>query len=95
MTDHPYVPLGFPLTNLPRPGEPVSSLMVHDTVFPLLRGSRALTTAVSVGVRTGALNSEGASWALALIEGMLEGALHVLQRWEETQGRAPGAENDE
>ena len=23
---HPYSPLGYPLTNLPRPGKPVSSL---------------------------------------------------------------------
>ena len=51
--DHPYSPLGYPLTNLPRPGKPVSSLLVHDTVHPLLHGARALVTAVSVGLRTG------------------------------------------
>ena len=31
-TDNPYSPLGYPLTNLPRPGKPVSSLLVRDTV---------------------------------------------------------------
>ena len=32
MTDNPYDPLGFPLPNLPRPGKPVSSLTLLDTV---------------------------------------------------------------
>jgi hypothetical protein len=92
---HPYSPLGYPLTNLPRPGKPVSSLTVYDTVYPLLHGARALLTAVSVSLRTEDLNPERASWALALIEGQLECALHILQRWEETQHRAPGAAGDE
>ena len=82
---HPYSPLGFPLTNLPRPGTPVSSLLVYDTVYPLLHGARALITAVQVSLRTHDLDSERASWALALIEGQLESAFHILQRWEETQ----------
>jgi hypothetical protein len=89
---HPYSPLGYPLTNLPRPGKPVSSLLVRDTVYPLLHGARALTTAVQASLTTGDLDAERASWALALIEGSLENALHILQRWEETQGRASGAE---
>ena len=85
---HPYVPLGFPLTNLPRPGKPVSSLTVYDTVYPLLIGARALLIAVEVSLRTEDLTQERASWALALIEGHLESALHILQRWEATQDTA-------
>jgi phage gp46-like protein len=73
------------LTNLPRPGKPVSALLVYDTVYPLLKGAKALTTAVQVSLTTGDLDAERASWALALIEGHLESALHILQRWEETQ----------
>jgi hypothetical protein len=92
---HPYTPLGYPLTNLPRPGKPVSSMLVKDTVQPLLHGASALTIAVSASLRTGDLDGERASWALALIEGSLENALHILQRWEETQGRAPGAVDDD
>ncbi|HEY5865868.1 MAG TPA: hypothetical protein VI542_10040 [Candidatus Tectomicrobia bacterium] len=92
---HPYIPLGFPLTHLPRPGKPVSSLTLLDTVQPLLHRARALTTAVGVSLGTGDLDSERASWALALIEGQLENALHILQRWEETQDRATSAEDAE
>lgn len=85
---HPYSPLGYPLTNLPRPGKPVSALLVCDTVYPLLKGAKALTTAVQVSLQTNDLDAERASWALALIEGHLENALHILQRWEETQDTA-------
>lgn len=95
--DNPYSPLGYPFVNLPRPGKLVSSLTVYDTVYPLLRGARACLTAVGVSLRTEDLTPERASWALALIEGQLETALHVLQRWEETQERMqeePAARTD-
>jgi hypothetical protein len=91
-TEHPYHPLGYPFVNLPRPGKPVSAVTVYDTVYPLLIGARALLTAVQVSLRTEDLNPERASWALALIEGQVETALHVLQRWEATQqGTGPTA----
>ena len=93
--DNPYSPLGYPLTNLPRPEKPVSSLTVYDTVYPLLHGARALLTAVGVSLRTEDLTQERASWALALIEGQLESALHILQRWEETQDMTRQEDDDE
>ena len=68
---------------------------MHDTVYPLLHGARALTIAVGVSLRTHDLDPDRASWALVLIEGQLESALHILQRWEETQDRASGAEDDD
>lgn len=94
-TDNPYSPLGYPLTNLPRPGTPVSSLLVYDAVYPLLHGVRALLTAVGVSLQTEDLTPERASWALALIEGQVVSALHILQRWEATQDRAHDAEGDD
>lgn len=86
-TEHPYSPLGYPFANIPRPGKPVTALTVYDTVYPLLHGARACLKAVEGSLRTGDLDNERASWALALIEGQLETALHVLERWEETQDR--------
>lgn len=86
MTDNPYSPLGYPLTNLPSPGKPVSSLLLLDTVQPLLHGAKALTLAVCVALRTGDLTPARASWGIEMIAGQLESALHILERWEETQG---------
>jgi hypothetical protein len=87
--DNPYSPLGFPLTNLPCPGQPIDGLTLYDTLNPLLHGPRALTIGIIVSLRTGDLDPERASWALATIEGLLESAHHLLQRFDQAQDPVP------
>jgi hypothetical protein len=87
-----YVELGFPLTNMPQPGQGVTPLDLANTVWPLVHGTRALLTALSVALETEDIDGQEASAALQLLAGHLETAMSLLQRWRDSTRRAPDAD---
>jgi hypothetical protein len=98
-----YTELGYPLANLPVPGDAVTSLDMVNTVEPLLSGALAILMALNVAFVGRSLTTEEASDAFCLLEGHLETALHILKRWQETKGinaragapsDAPGEDDD-
>ena len=89
-----YSELGFPLTNIPRPGQTVTPLDLSNTVWPLLQGTRALLSALSVALHTEDIDGQQGSAALELLEGHLETAMYLLNRWRKTPQTPAGVEGE-
>jgi hypothetical protein len=84
-----YAELGFPLTNIPQPGETITPLDLANTVWPLLKGTRALLSALSVALHTHDIDGQQGSAALNLLEGQLETVMYLLNRWHDATRHAP------
>ena len=84
-----YAELGFPLTNIPQPGQAVTPLDVSNTVWPLLEGTTVLLHALSVALHTDDIDSQQGSAALAILAGHLETAMSLLHRWDDARRHAP------
>jgi hypothetical protein len=89
-----YHEFGFPLANIPRPDRAITPIDLWDTVWPLLEGTRVLLSALSVALQTNDVDQQQGSAALNLLEGHLETAMHLLNRWRETPQTPAGVEGE-
>lgn len=77
-----YDGLGYPLGQLPGPGQPITEMGFWDTIWPLLEGVHILLRAVGVALETEDITGKQANTAIAMLDGHLATAMHLLNRWE-------------
>ena len=70
-----------PFAELPDLGEPVTSMVLADSVRPLVAGAYSLTMALGEVSREGLLTAEEMHEGLVLLTGVLGLADEVLDRW--------------
>jgi hypothetical protein len=85
-----YEEFGYPLANLPVPGQAITEADLLDTVWPLIKGTRVLLSALGVALKTGDVTSEEGGEAIELLDGNLENAMHILQRFDASAARRRG-----
>ena len=89
-----YAVFGFPLANLSGPDQAITKGDLWDTVWPLLEGTQYLLRALGVALVTEDITGEQANTAIALLEGHVATALHILNRWSEKPGTPAGVEGE-
>lgn len=85
-----YTVFGFPLANLPGPGQAITQIDLRDTLWPLIEGTRVLLSALGTALKTGDITSEEGGEAIELLDGNLETAMHILTRFDDSENSRSG-----
>lgn len=80
-----YTVFGFPLANLPGPGQAITYIDLHDTLWPLIEGTRVLLSALGTALKTEDITSQEGCEAIELLDGNLETAMYILTRFDDTE----------